>query len=59
MGRVRAGWHFLREEAEGQSPFATISQINDAMQTRLVVGELPFVNDQAGFKLSFENLRMI
>ena len=33
------------------------SEIDDAVQTRLVVGQLAFMNDQPGFVLAFQYLR--
>ena len=45
--RQRQAGHFLPPPA----------QIDDAMQSRLVVGELSFVDDQAGLVLAFEHLR--
>ena len=34
-----------------------LSEIDDAMQAGLVVGQLAFVNDEAGLLLAFEHLR--
>ncbi len=34
-----------------------LAEIDDAMQTGLVIGELAFMNDESGFVLAFEHLR--
>ena len=43
-----------RQARDFQPPLA---EIDDAMQSGLVVGELAFVNDQTGLVLPFQNLR--
>ena len=45
--RQRQAGHFLPPLAE----------IDNALQSRLVVGQLAFVNDQSSFELAFEHLR--